>query len=77
MRDKKPSSVFICPTCGQIENDDVAVMCNTCQLQEASLIDGIYVCPQCETAVHPFTCRICDSDLSWQTPLESISSQES
>lgn len=64
-------SIFVCPIHDIVSNEDVAFLCNTCQLREAKIIDGIYICPQCETALHPFTCRICESNVSWQTPLKT------
>ncbi|RJR28561.1 hypothetical protein C4564_04975 [Candidatus Microgenomates bacterium] len=67
---KHYKSIFVCPNDGEISDDDVAFICNTCDTKEVIKIEGLYVCPQCSTSVHPFQCRICDGkDVVWLTPL--------
>lgn len=52
---------FNCPNCGEIDEVDVAFVCNTCNSTEAKHIDGMYICKQCEITAHPLECRICGS----------------
>lgn len=53
---------FICPSCGKIERDDVAFLCNTCQGSEMINKSGIYMCPTCLKPGNNFECMICDSN---------------
>lgn len=72
-----PHSKFVCPADGDLDEQDVAFICNTCDTKEAVRIDGLYVCPQCSVSIHPFQCRVCDSkDVVWLTPLVESTSQE-
>lgn len=67
-----PGPIFVCPTCGVRENEDIAFICNTCETKDAKHLDGIYYCPQCETHKHPFQCRICDSlEVAYMSPLST------
>jgi len=77
---KHNAPVFVCPNDGVLSNDDVAFVCNTCDTTEVKVVDGMYVCPQCFTHIHPFQCRICDSTkVALQVNLydEQIKTQES
>jgi hypothetical protein len=61
MEESTPQAKFICPNCGEIAQDDVAFLCNTCQSDELKEVDGMFICSSCETSAHPLQCRICDS----------------
>jgi predicted RNA-binding Zn-ribbon protein involved in translation (DUF1610 family) len=52
---------FKCPNCGEIHQDQVVFLCNTCDSTELIKKDGIYICPQCLTGNHNFLCMSCDS----------------
>lgn len=73
-----PKPKFVCPTCGERDNLDVAFICNTCDTRDTKQMDGLYYCPECETHMHPFQCRICDStEVAYLSPLtEEGPSQE-
>jgi len=40
-------TIFTCPDCGVIPQDNVIFMCNVCETDELIYKDGIYMCPQC------------------------------
>lgn len=52
---------FTCPNCGQISQDDVAFLCNTCDSSELVLKDGVYMCPSCLVPGQNFECMSCGS----------------
>ncbi|MCA9308157.1 MAG: hypothetical protein R3B92_02585 [Patescibacteria group bacterium] len=52
---------FVCPNCGQIEQDDVAFLCNSCEQKDLEYRDGIYLCPECMIEGENFQCMKCDS----------------
>lgn len=60
---------FICPNDGEIDQDDVAFICNVCSADELKEVDGVYICTQCKTSAHPLECRICNSkDVKMHAP---------
>jgi hypothetical protein len=59
--DDEASVKFVCPNDGEIERDDVAFLCNTCEQSEMILKDGIYMCPSCLKPGENFECMICES----------------
>lgn len=62
MGDKKQKEIkFVCPNCGEIERDDVAFLCNTCDKTKMILKDGIYMCPSCLKPGENFECMKCES----------------
>lgn len=72
-----PEPIFVCPTCGVRESDDVAFICNTCENKEIKHEQGVYYCPQCETHMHPFQCRVCDSkEVAFMSPLKESITEE-
>ncbi len=52
---------FICPTDGEISQDDVVFLCNHCKQDELVYQDGIYMCPSCLNPGENFQCMLCDS----------------
>jgi predicted RNA-binding Zn-ribbon protein involved in translation (DUF1610 family) len=52
---------FVCPNCGEIHQDDVVFLCNTCDAKDMIKKDGSYICPQCLTSGENFMCMSCDS----------------
>lgn len=52
---------FNCPNCGDINQDNVVFLCNTCDSKEMLYKDGVYVCPQCLNKGNNFMCMTCDS----------------
>ena len=61
MDTEKEKVKFICPNDGEISADDVAFLCNKCDVTEAKNVEGMYICPQCFSDLHPFQCRVCES----------------
>jgi len=61
MEEQKSTIKFICPNDGELDELDVAFVCNTCSSIEAKHVDGMYICKQCENSAHPLECRICGS----------------
>ncbi|HLD51530.1 hypothetical protein A3K34_04370 [candidate division WWE3 bacterium RIFOXYC1_FULL_40_10] len=57
----KPNTKFICPNCGEISQDDVIFLCNTCKQEELVLKDGVYMCPSCLLPGENFECMHCES----------------
>lgn len=53
--------VFTCPKCGEISQDDVVFLCNTCERSELMFKDGLYICPSCLVPGKNFQCMLCDS----------------
>jgi len=59
---EEPSNIkFVCPSCGEIERDDVVFLCNTCDRSELIFMEGIYMCPSCLKPGKNFQCMKCDS----------------
>lgn len=54
-------AVFTCPKCGEIPQDDVVFLCNSCRRDELILLNGIYMCPACLKPGENFECMICNS----------------
>lgn len=52
---------FICPTDGEITQDDVVFLCNVCSHDQIKEVDGVFMCKQCETSANPLECRLCGS----------------
>jgi predicted RNA-binding Zn-ribbon protein involved in translation (DUF1610 family) len=52
---------FHCPNCGDLNQDDVVFLCNTCESKEMLFKDGVYICPSCLTKGQNFMCMKCDS----------------
>jgi Zn finger protein HypA/HybF involved in hydrogenase expression len=52
---------FLCPNCGEIHQDDVVFLCNTCEAKDMIKKDGNYICPKCLTNGENFMCMSCDS----------------
>jgi hypothetical protein len=52
---------FICPTDGEISQDDVIFLCNHCKQEDLIFQDGIYMCPSCLVPGQNFQCMLCDS----------------
>ncbi len=62
VEEKKESKIkFICPTDGEISQDDVVFLCNVCSHDQVKEVDGLFICKQCETDANPLECRICGS----------------
>ena len=61
MTNQKPNHKFICPKCGEISQDDVIFLCNTCSQSDLILKDGIYMCPSCLVPGNNFECFHCGS----------------
>lgn len=53
--------IFTCPKCGEIPQDDVVFLCNTCDRSELMFKDGLYICPLCLVPGKNFQCMLCDS----------------
>lgn len=52
---------FVCPNCGEIPQDDVVFLCNTCEQSDLIFKDGFYMCPSCLVPGENFECMICES----------------
>lgn len=52
---------FHCKNCGDIHQDNVVFLCNTCDSKEMIKKDGVYICPQCFTKGQNFMCMDCGS----------------
>lgn len=52
---------FKCPNCGEIAQDDVIFLCNTCDQTEMLYKDGVYMCPSCLKKGENFECMKCGS----------------
>lgn len=66
------SLIFICPNCGEIPQDDVVFLCNTCKQNEIILQDGVYMCPQCMIPGPNFECMRCESkEVALKTKIEN------
>lgn len=52
---------FVCPKCGEISQDSVMFLCNTCDNTEMVFKSGTYMCPSCLKPGENFQCTICDS----------------
>jgi predicted RNA-binding Zn-ribbon protein involved in translation (DUF1610 family) len=57
------SAKFKCPNCGELPQDDVMFLCNTCDSSELIHKDGIYMCPSCLVPGENFECVLCGSKL--------------
>jgi predicted RNA-binding Zn-ribbon protein involved in translation (DUF1610 family) len=53
---------FVCPNCGEIDQENVLFLCNHCKQEELIQKDGIYMCPACLTPGDNFQCVMCDSN---------------
>lgn len=58
---KEENLSFKCPSCGEIDRDNVRFLCNKCDQEELILMDGIYMCPSCLEPGENFECDICES----------------
>lgn len=52
---------FVCPNCGEVERDDVAFLCNTCEGNQMINKSGVYMCPTCLEPGENFECMVCES----------------
>ena len=53
---------FSCPHCGEISQDDVIFLCNTCDHSQMIEKHGNFFCPQCFSEIkEKFMCRLCDN----------------
>ncbi len=52
---------FICPKCGEVTQDEVMFLCNTCDNTEMIYQNGTYMCPSCLVPGENFQCLKCDS----------------
>jgi len=59
--DESIKAKFICPNCGEVSQEDVAFLCNTCQSNEVEEVDGVFMCPICKIKSEPLMCRVCES----------------
>lgn len=55
------NSKFSCPNCGDLSQDDVLFLCNTCSSSDLIHKDGIYICPSCLLPGENFECVLCGS----------------
>ncbi len=77
MEEQKKKVTFHCPVCGELDEVDVAFVCNTCSSKEAKHVDGMYICNQCENSAHPLECRICGSkDVKMHSPHIDLPNKE-
>jgi predicted RNA-binding Zn-ribbon protein involved in translation (DUF1610 family) len=52
---------FKCPVCGELEQNDVIFLCNTCKQEDLIEKEGVYMCPSCLTPGQNFECFSCGS----------------
>lgn len=52
---------FKCPKCGDISQDDVVFLCNTCDQVELIEKEGAFLCPKCLKPGENFECMLCGS----------------
>lgn len=71
------NTVFKCPNCGKVSQDDVIFLCNTCKSDELIEKDGLYICPSCLIPGENFECMLCGSqEVKMLTKIEDVQDPE-